>query len=187
MNRLKSEGINIIIALGHSGFEIDRIIAQEVEHVDLVIGGHSNTFLYSGNIFNLVNLFWFLFIYYCIALSHAFSVSLKVIFNSKLKMYRQIGNSPDAEKPTGPYPFWEVHTKSKKKVPVVQASHITKYLGKLFIEFNDEGEVINSYGNPILLDSSIEQGIYILNLMTFNGSVQFIMFISEQIINIKYL
>lgn len=41
-------GIDIIIALGHSGFEVDKKIAQEVDGVDLVVGGHSNTFLYTG-------------------------------------------------------------------------------------------------------------------------------------------
>ena len=45
---LRSEGCTVIIALGHSGFEADKRIAREVEHVDLVIGGHTNTFLYSG-------------------------------------------------------------------------------------------------------------------------------------------
>lgn len=48
VKRLKKEGINIIIALGHSGFEMDKQIANEVEDIDLVIGGHTNTFLYTG-------------------------------------------------------------------------------------------------------------------------------------------
>ena len=45
---LKNQGINKIIALGHSGFTIDKNIALEVEGIDLVIGGHTNTFLYTG-------------------------------------------------------------------------------------------------------------------------------------------
>lgn len=45
---LTSQGCNIIIALGHSGYETDKRIAREVEEVDLVIGGHTNTFLYNG-------------------------------------------------------------------------------------------------------------------------------------------
>lgn len=49
-NHLKSQGVNIIIAVGHSGFDKDREIAREVEEVDLVVGGHTNTFLYSGKI-----------------------------------------------------------------------------------------------------------------------------------------
>lgn len=45
---LKNKGVNIIIALGHSGYEVDMDIAKNCPHVDVVIGGHSNTFLYSG-------------------------------------------------------------------------------------------------------------------------------------------
>lgn len=47
-DKLKSEGVNIIIALGHSGYEADKRIAKEVQGVDLVIGGHTNTFLWNG-------------------------------------------------------------------------------------------------------------------------------------------
>eukprot|EP00096_Caligus_rogercresseyi_P012062 TRINITY_DN4948_c0_g1_i1.p1 TRINITY_DN4948_c0_g1~~TRINITY_DN4948_c0_g1_i1.p1 ORF type:complete len:363 (-),score=75.55 TRINITY_DN4948_c0_g1_i1:321-1409(-) len=43
---LKSQGVNIIIALGHSGYEKDLEIAEEVSEVDIVVGGHSHTFLY---------------------------------------------------------------------------------------------------------------------------------------------
>ncbi|XP_066597555.1 protein 5NUC-like isoform X2 [Prorops nasuta] len=46
--RLKASGVEILIALGHSGFETDQRIAREVEDIDLVIGGHTNTFLYTG-------------------------------------------------------------------------------------------------------------------------------------------
>lgn len=45
---LKSKGVNIIIALGHSGYEVDMDIAKNCPLVDVVIGGHSNTFLYTG-------------------------------------------------------------------------------------------------------------------------------------------
>ncbi|KFB42145.1 AGAP003629-PA-like protein [Anopheles sinensis] len=45
---LKEQGVNIIIALGHSGLERDKEIAAGCPEVDLVIGGHSHTFLYSG-------------------------------------------------------------------------------------------------------------------------------------------
>lgn len=48
---LKKKGVNIIIALGHSGFLRDLEIAKEVDELDLVIGGHSNTFLWNGESF----------------------------------------------------------------------------------------------------------------------------------------
>lgn len=44
---LKAQGINKVIALGHAGFEVDKQVAS-INGVDLVIGGHSNTFLYNG-------------------------------------------------------------------------------------------------------------------------------------------
>lgn len=49
VKRLKSEDIQIFIALGHSGFDKDLEIAEKVEDIDLVIGGHTNTFLWNGN------------------------------------------------------------------------------------------------------------------------------------------
>ncbi|CAI6346000.1 unnamed protein product [Macrosiphum euphorbiae] len=112
--RLKNDGVDILIALGHSGFEMDIQIARDVEDIDLVIGGHSNTFLYTGK-------------------------------------------PPGIDKPVGPYPFIVKQPNTKRKVPVVQANYITKYLGELWMEFDDAGEVITCYGNPILLDSSIKQ------------------------------
>lgn len=40
--------VRIFIALGHSGFEMDQKIAASVPDIDAVVGGHTNTFLYSG-------------------------------------------------------------------------------------------------------------------------------------------
>lgn len=40
--------LNIIVAVGHAGFDIDKKIAKEVDDVDVVVGGHSNTFLWTG-------------------------------------------------------------------------------------------------------------------------------------------
>lgn len=46
--KLRDSGVNIIIGLGHSGIERDQEIAKEVEDIDLIVGGHSHTFLYTG-------------------------------------------------------------------------------------------------------------------------------------------
>lgn len=48
VTNLQGIGVNKIIALGHAGFAVDTKIATEVEGVDVVIGGHTNTFLYTG-------------------------------------------------------------------------------------------------------------------------------------------
>eukprot|EP00075_Anas_platyrhynchos_P021484 XP_027310737.1 5'-nucleotidase [Anas platyrhynchos] len=48
VNKLTAMGVNKIIALGHSGFTVDKDIARKVRGVDVVVGGHTNTFLYTG-------------------------------------------------------------------------------------------------------------------------------------------
>jgi len=49
--RLIENDVHIIICLSHSGIEKDKVIAKEVEDIDIIIGGHSHTFLYSGKHF----------------------------------------------------------------------------------------------------------------------------------------
>lgn len=44
---MKNDGVNIIAALGHSGYEMDKKIAKSCPLVDVVIGGHTHTFLSS--------------------------------------------------------------------------------------------------------------------------------------------
>lgn len=46
---MDKNGVKVIIALGHSGYEKDMEIARDCPLVDVVIGGHSHSFLYSGN------------------------------------------------------------------------------------------------------------------------------------------
>lgn len=48
VNKLETLGVNKIVALGHSGFTTDQEIAKKVRGVDVVIGGHTNTFLFTG-------------------------------------------------------------------------------------------------------------------------------------------
>ncbi|XP_035789052.1 apyrase-like [Anopheles albimanus] len=46
--KLKQRGVNIIIVLSHCGLEIDKQIAVEAgDHVDVIVGGHSHSFLFS--------------------------------------------------------------------------------------------------------------------------------------------
>lgn len=46
--KLKAEGINIIIVLSHCGLDVDREIAKNAGDVDIIVGGHTHSFLYSG-------------------------------------------------------------------------------------------------------------------------------------------
>lgn len=45
IDRLTAEGVNKIILLTHVGLPQDRVLAQELTGVDLIIGGHSHTLL----------------------------------------------------------------------------------------------------------------------------------------------
>ncbi len=58
---------------------------------------------------------------------------------------------------TETYPFFVIQD-SGKKVPIVQAYAYTKYLGKLMVTFDDNGDVKSAQGNPQLLDHSIPKG-----------------------------
>ncbi|KAH8400579.1 hypothetical protein KR222_007239 [Zaprionus bogoriensis] len=125
--KLKSQGIEIIIALGHSGYQKDQEIAKNCPEVDIVIGGHSHTFL-----------------------------------DSSQPVADKDDTNPEAVR--GPYPTIVVQP-SGKKVPVVQAYAHTKYLGKLHVQFDAAGNLIQNDGSPILLDASVTQEQDILDLL----------------------
>ena len=43
--RMEGEGITRIIVLSHSGYQVDKRIAAQVDGIDVIVGGHSNTYL----------------------------------------------------------------------------------------------------------------------------------------------
>lgn len=47
-SRLRSQGVGVIIVLSHCGLDVDRIMAAKCPLIDVIVGGHSHTFLYSG-------------------------------------------------------------------------------------------------------------------------------------------
>ncbi|BFZ09278.1 hypothetical protein BsWGS_12317 [Bradybaena similaris] len=49
IDKLVKEGVKIIVALGHSGYYRDLELAKRLKDVDIVVGGHTNTFLYTGD------------------------------------------------------------------------------------------------------------------------------------------
>ncbi|XP_037716893.1 protein 5NUC-like isoform X1 [Drosophila subpulchrella] len=125
--KLKAQGINIIIALGHSGYQKDQEIAKNCPEVDIVIGGHSHTFL-----------------------------------DASQPVADPTDSDPEAVR--GPYPTTVVQA-SGKKVPVVQAYAYTKYLGKIHVQFDAEGNLIEFDGAPILLNASVTQEQDLLDLL----------------------
>lgn len=53
--KLHKEGVDIIIGLGHSGYQKDIEIAKKIPHVDVVVGGHTHSFLYDKGLKNPSN------------------------------------------------------------------------------------------------------------------------------------
>ena len=45
VDALTDAGVNKIIVLSHSGYEVDKRVAAETTGVDVIVGGHSNTYL----------------------------------------------------------------------------------------------------------------------------------------------
>lgn len=45
VDRLTAEGVNKIIVLSHSGYAVDQKVAAETTGVDVIVGGHTNTYL----------------------------------------------------------------------------------------------------------------------------------------------
>ena len=45
VDRLTAEGVNKIVVLSHSGFGVDRHVAKNTTGIDVIVGGHSNTWL----------------------------------------------------------------------------------------------------------------------------------------------
>ena len=113
--KLKRAGAKIIIALGHSGYEMDMKIAEEVQDVDVVVGGHTNTFLSNSQ-----------------------------------------GEKPA---PAGPYPTVVRQRSTGRDVLVVQTSGYGKYLGRLNVEFDQNGHILGYDGRPLLLDDSVNKDL----------------------------
>ncbi|XP_078036030.1 apyrase [Augochlora pura] len=113
-SRLKSQGVDIIVVLSHCGLDVDRIMARDCPLIDLIVGGHSHTLLYTGQL-------------------------------------------PNNDQPADDYPVVVSQAETNRTVLIVQAAAFTRYLGNLTVWFDEHGEVADWDGNPIFLDSSVEQ------------------------------
>ncbi|PIB24353.1 multifunctional 2',3'-cyclic-nucleotide 2'-phosphodiesterase/5'-nucleotidase/3'-nucleotidase [Amylibacter kogurei] len=49
VDKLTAEGVNKIIVLSHSGYDVDQVVAAGTTGVDVIVGGHSNTLLSNTN------------------------------------------------------------------------------------------------------------------------------------------
>lgn len=104
VDKLAGEGVNKIIVLSHSGYGVDQRVAQETSGVDVIVGGHSNTYL--SNVF---------------------------------------------DKAAGPYPT------VVNGVQIVQAYAYGKFLGELNVTFDDDGNVLEAVGEPLIMDNSVTE------------------------------
>ncbi|XP_077553004.1 protein 5NUC-like isoform X1 [Haemaphysalis longicornis] len=122
IKRLKEKDVNIIIAITHSGYPRDIEIVQQVKDIDLLVGGHTNTFLYHGT------------------------------------------GYPRENTVEGDYPT--VVKRSDGSIGlIVQDFWFGKFLGFLQVKFNESGHAVNWTGNPILLNSSVEEDNDILRII----------------------
>jgi len=101
VDKLTEMGVNKIIVLSHSGYNVDQIVAANTTGVDVIVGGHSNTLL------------------------------------------------GDDERAVGPYPTMVGNT------AIVQAYAYGKFLGELNVTFDDDGNLIEASGAPILIDGNV--------------------------------
>lgn len=65
--RLKKSGVNILIAVGHAGYLKDMEIAAKVPDIDVVVGGHTNTFLWNGNAQLYSLIYWLAFVFFILS------------------------------------------------------------------------------------------------------------------------
>ncbi len=102
--KLTAEGVNKIIVLSHSGYEVDKRVAAAVDGIDVIVGGHSNTLLSNTN-----------------------------------------------ERAVGPYPTMVGDT------AIVQAYAYGKFLGELNVTFDDDGNLTEAVGEPLILSGEVAE------------------------------
>ena len=104
VDKLTAEGVNKIIVISHSGYRTDQRVAQETTGVDVIVGGHSNTYL-----------------------------------------------SNTSDRADGPYPT------VVNNVAIVQAYAYGKFLGELNVTFDDNGEITDASGEPLIMDAAVAE------------------------------
>lgn len=54
--------------------------------------------------------------------------------------------------------------RKNKTVPILQAYAYTKYVGKVDLKFDSNGDLISIVGSPILLDHKKQQGKWVFDI-----------------------
>jgi 5'-nucleotidase len=115
VTELRAQGVNKIVALTHIGYEKDLALAAEVDGLDVVVGGHTETLLGSPD---------------------------------ELPAFER--------RPHGPYPT-VVRSPSDSPVLVVHANIWGRYLGRLEVDFDDEGRALSWGGGLTFLGDDIPE------------------------------
>ena len=102
--KLEEQGVNKIVVLSHSGYGVDQTVAANVPQIDVIVGGHTNTYL-----------------------------------------------SNTADNAEGPYPTMVGNT------AIVSAYAYGKFLGELNVTFDDDGNITEATGEPIIMDAAVAE------------------------------
>eukprot|EP01024_Parvocaulis_polyphysoides_P035859 TRINITY_DN318_c0_g3_i7.p1 TRINITY_DN318_c0_g3~~TRINITY_DN318_c0_g3_i7.p1 ORF type:complete len:479 (-),score=89.18 TRINITY_DN318_c0_g3_i7:3064-4500(-) len=120
IDELKNQGVDIIIALTHHGYNADKYLARQISDIDIVIGGHSHAVLTGNNPPKLA--------------------------------------SGATDSSWGSYPSWEGSwVQPGRTIPVVQVGWASRYVGRMTVEFDKDGNLVSFDGEPILLDKNIPE------------------------------
>lgn len=98
--------LHYIIGLSHGGYESDQAIAKAVPGLDVIIGGHSHSFLYSP------------------------TTAGPIVTRKPGATPANCTSMAACDKPVGPYPTWVGN------VPIVQAYYSSKYLGLIKVDLD---------------------------------------------------
>ncbi|GGE39501.1 bifunctional metallophosphatase/5'-nucleotidase [Actibacterium pelagium] len=104
VDKLTAAGVNKIIVLSHSGYGVDQRVAANTTGVDVIVGGHTNTYL-----------------------------------------------SNTSDRAEGPYPTMVGST------AIVSAYAYGKFLGELNVTFDDDGNVTEAVGEPLIMDAAVTE------------------------------
>lgn len=131
VSQLHQEGVEIIVALGHSGYEKDQEIAASVPHLDVVVGAHTHSFLFSP------------------------SEDHPNPSNNQIRgPYPTIVNNPAGHKTIVLQAYAFTKVKLAKQKLHFDNNVLSQYLGNVDLKFSSDGSLDSWSGSPILLDST---------------------------------
>lgn len=92
------------------------------------------------------------------------SISVKYFQLLTAHSFLYTGETPSNDVPVDNYPVM-ITQRNGKKVPVVQAYAYTKYLGKLHLIFDSDGNLEEIDGRPMLLDKEVPRDEDVVKLL----------------------